>query len=258
MSSHKLLEGRTAIVSGAAQGLGQAYAQALAREGVDVLGFDLQDSIHQVDDIRGMVADMSTREGVEAVVSAAEEAFGGADILINNAGAWRPTLVDSPWEQAVADWDFIMDTNLKGLIMLSRACVPIMKRRGGGDIVNISTYYVLPARSGGTNPPNTDLYNASKWALNGLTDAWAKDLAKDNIRVNAQCMGATDTAMLRGLFPDNQLPPEMAATVMDSKDIAQQIIDLIMDGRSGENIGAWVGHPIELGPRKEAHRRITG
>lgn len=258
MSSHKTLKGRTAIVSGAARGLGQAYAEVLASKGVDVLGFDLKDSVHQIDGIRTMVADVSTREGVEAVVSAAVEAFGGVDILINNAGAWRITSVDSSWEQTIEDWNFIMDTNLKGVLMLSRACIPIMQRRGGGDIVNISTYYVLPARSGGTNPPDTDLYNASKWALNGLTDAWAKDLAKDNIRVNGQCMGATDTAMLRGLFPDNQLPPEMAATVMRSEDIAQQMIDLINDGRSGENIGAWVGHPIELGPRKKAHRRITG
>lgn len=258
MSSHKTLKGRTAIVSGAAQGLGQAYAEALASKGVDVLGFDLLDSVHEVDGIKAIVADVSTREGVEAVVSAAVDTFGGVDILINNAGAWRITSVDSSWEQTIEDWNFIMDTNLKGVLMLSRACIPIMQRRGGGDIVNISTYYVLPARSGGTNPPNTDLYNASKWALNGLTDAWAKDLAKDNIRVNAQCMGATDTAMLRGLFPDNQLPPEMAAMVMRSEDIAQQMIDLISDGRSGENIGAWVGHPIELGPRKKAHRRITG
>jgi NAD(P)-dependent dehydrogenase (short-subunit alcohol dehydrogenase family) len=133
-----------------------------------------------------------------------------------------------------------------------------MQRNGGGDIVNISTYYVLPARSDGTNNPQTDLYCASKWALNGFTDAWSKSLAKDNIRVNAMCMGATDTPMLRGLFPDKQLPPEMAAEVMSAEDIAQQMIDLINDGRTGENIGAWVGYPIELGPRKYAHKRITG
>ncbi len=258
MSANGLLEGKSVIVSGAGRGLGKAYAEALRDKGVKVLGFDLLESVHEIDGIESVVADISKREDVERVVAAAEEAFGGVDILVNNAGAWRVTLVDSPWEQAVEDWDFIMDTNLRGLLMLSRVCVPIMQRNGGGDIVNISTYYVLPARSDGTNNPQTDLYCASKWALNGFTDAWSKSLAKDNIRVNAMCMGATDTPMLRGLFPDKQLPPEMAAEVMSAEDIAQQMIDLINDGRTGENIGAWVGYPIELGPRKHAHKRITG
>ena len=151
-----------------------------------------------------------------------------------------------------------MDTNLKGLLMLSRACVPHLQARGGGDIVNISTYYVLPAKSEGTNSPETDLYNASKWAINGFTDAWAKYLAKDNIRVNGMCMGATDTPMLRGLFDDGQLPPELAESVMQPAEIAQQMIDLLADGRSGENIGAWVGEPIVIPPHPPEHRRISG
>jgi NAD(P)-dependent dehydrogenase (short-subunit alcohol dehydrogenase family) len=199
---------------------------------------------------------VSKRADVEKVVAAAAE-LGGIDILVNNAGTWKKTPVDASWEQAVADWDFIMDTNFKGVLMLTRAAVPHMKARGG-DIVNISTYYVMPARSDGTNQPDTDLYNASKWALNGFTDSWSKALAEFNIRVNALCMGATDTPMLRGLFPDKQLPPDMAKQVMKPEQIAQQMIDLFNDGRTGENIGAWVGYPVELGPRKVAHKRISG
>ena len=91
------------------------------------------------------------------VIAEVQATFGGLDILVNNAGTWRRTPVDSSWEQAVADWDFIMDTNLKGLLMLSRASVPLLRARGGGDIINISTYYVLPAKSEGTNQPDTDL-----------------------------------------------------------------------------------------------------
>ncbi len=203
------LDGKVAIISGAARGLGSAFARRLAAEGADVLLFDVLSSVNQVaseiaDGTGGRslseVADVSQRRDVERVVQRAVSELGGVDLLINNAGTWRSTPVDSPWEQALQDWDFIMDANLKGLLMLSRACVPHMRARGGGDIVNISTYYVLPARSGGTNPPNTDLYNASKWAINGFTDAWSKYLARDGIRVNALCMGATDTPMLRGLF----------------------------------------------------------
>jgi NAD(P)-dependent dehydrogenase (short-subunit alcohol dehydrogenase family) len=260
-----MLEGKVAIVSGAAQGLGEAFARRLAQEGATVLAFDVQDRIGAVADriaaetggkVVGMQADVSKRADVEKVVARAVE-LGGIDILVNNAGTWKKTPVDSSWEQAVADWDFIMDTNFKGVLMLTRASVPHMKARGG-DIVNISTYYVLPARSDGTNSPDTDLYNASKWALNGFTDSWAKALAEFNIRVNALCMGATDTPMLRGLFPDRQLPPDMAKVVMKPEQIAQQMIDLFKDGRTGENIGAWVGYPVELGPRKAPHKRISG
>lgn len=117
---------------------------------------------------------------------------------------------------------------------------------------------MLPAKSEGTNAPDTDLYNASKWALNGFTDAWSKYLAKDNIRVNGMCMGATDTPMLRGLFPDGQLPADMAATVMQPSQIARQLLDLMADGRSGENIGTWVGEPIVIPPPAAENQRITG
>ena len=262
-----LLEGKTAIVSGAAQGLGEAFARRLAAEGANVLLFDVQSSVEAVargiadgasGTVMGCTADISKRADVEAVVNLAVAELGGVDILVNNAGVWKETPVDSSWEQAVADWDFVMGTNLKGLLMLSRACVPHMQAKGEGDIVNLSSYYVLPARSGGTNPPRTDLYSASKWALNGFTDAWSKYLAKDNIRVNGLCMGATDTPMLRGLTPDGSLPPGLEDVVMSSDQIAGLMIDLLRDGRTGENIGAWVGSPVELGPVKAAHQRITG
>ena len=244
-----------AIVSGAAQGLGRAFAERLTNEGYRVVGFDIKDEVMSLED--GLVADVSERADVERVVAHAS-GLGEITCLVNNAGTWRSTLVDSSWEQAVADWDYIMDTNVKGVLMLSRAVVPFMQRGSGGHIINVSTYYVLPAKSRGTNNPETDLYNASKWALNGFTDAWAKSLRKDDIRVNGMCMGAVDTAMLRGLFPDNELPSSFADSVMQSADIAQQMMDIIDSGRTGENFGAWVGEPITIGEKPPLHRRITG
>jgi NAD(P)-dependent dehydrogenase (short-subunit alcohol dehydrogenase family) len=135
-----------------------------------------------------------------------------------------------------------------------------MKHRVNANIFNLSTYYVLPARSGGTNPPNTDLYNASKWALNGFTDAWAGYLAEFGIRVNGLCMGATDTPMLRNLF-DGELPEDLREVVMRPEQIAGlmlAVIDEGPDGRTGENIGAWVGEPVTLGARRADYERITG
>ena len=250
------LLGKVAIVSGAAQGLGRAFSIRLAEEGCDVLGFDVKKEVLDVPGITAMVADVSKREDVERVVSKAS-LMGKIEVLVNNAGTWKKTPVDSSWQQAIDDWDFIMDTNLKGVMMLSRAVVPFLQK-DGGHIINLSTYYVLPAKSDGTNQPDTDLYNASKWALNGFTDAWAEYLEKDNVKVNGMCMGATDTPMLRGLFPTNQFPAEMASVAMKAKDIAGQMMEIIASGRTGENFGAWVGEEITIGDQPPLHKRITG
>ena len=252
------IRGKVAIVSGAAQGLGRAFAERLAAEGCKVLAFDVKPEVRTIEGVTAEIADVSKRADVERIVSQAA-AMGQIGVLVNNAGTWRRTLVDDPWEKAVEDWDYIMDTNFKGVMMLSRAVVPHMQgnQGEGGHIINISTYYVLPAKSDGTNNPETDLYNASKWALNGFTDAWAKYLEKDNIRVNGMCMGAVDTPMLRGLFPDGKLPPGLE-DVMQAPDIAQWMMDIIGSGRSGENFGAWVGEPISIGEQPPLHKRITG
>ena len=243
-------------MSGAAQGLGREFAIRLAKEGCDVLGFDVKKEVLDVPGVTAMVADVSKREDVEGVVSKASM-MGEIAVLVNNAGTWKKTPVDSSWQQAIDDWDFIMDTNLKGVMMLSRAVVPFLQK-DGGHIINLSTYYVLPAKSDGTNQPDTDLYNASKWALNGFTDAWAEYLEKDNVKVNGMCMGATDTPMLRGLFLTNQLPAEMASVVMKAEDLAGQMIEIIASGRTGENFGAWVGEEITIGDQPPLHKRITG
>ncbi|MDX1581582.1 MAG: SDR family oxidoreductase [Alphaproteobacteria bacterium] len=265
-----LLDGKGGIVSGAAQGLGVAFARSLAENGADVLIFDVKDEVMKVaetlsketgQNVIGMVADVSKRADVEKVVQTALDKLPGIDVLVNNAGTWRDTPVDSPWEQAVEDYDFIMDTNLKGVLMLSRACGPHMKGRGDANIIQVSTYYVLPAKSDGTNQPHTDLYNASKWALNGFTDAWSKHYAEDGIRVNGLCMGAVDSPMLRNLFEGGKLPDELADVVMQPEQMGQLMIDIIAEGpggRTGENVGAWVGEPVKLPPKKGPLERITG
>lgn len=242
------LEGRTAIVSGAARGLGFAFAQALASRGARVVAFDVATAIEAVaeglaadtgSEVIGLVADVSQRADVERVVRCATQGEAHIDVLVNNAGVWRATPVDSDWQTAVADWDWIMDTNLKGVLMLSRASVPHMLGRANANIVNVSTRDVLPARDAGTNLPTTDLYAASKWALNGFTDAWSAYLAPHGIRVNALC---SDAAM----------QPERVA------DLMLALIDEGANGRTGENIGAWLDVPVELPPRRAVHERITG
>lgn len=262
------LSGRTAIVTGAAQGLGQAFAERLAAEGANVALCDIRQEATAVGEkiaatgagVLSRVFDIAGRGACEAFVADTADRFGSVDILVNNAAVWKSTPVTDPWEKAVADFDAVMDVNVKAVMMMIRLVVPRMITAGGGDIVNISTDYVLPKRREGVNAPDTDLYNASKWALNGLTDGGAQALAPHNIRMNALAMGPTDTEMLRALFkPGGKLahlggpdgpPPEIVAGFMDPADIAGLLIALMKDGRTGENIGVWAGHPMELGPRK--------
>ena len=126
-----------AIVSGAARGMGNGFAKKLASEGYKVLAFDIDKAVENLKGVQGMVADVSKVDQVEAVVEEANK-LGVIKVVVNNAGAWRKTPVDSPWEQALSDWDYIMNTNLKGVLMLSRASIAQMKERGG-NIINISS-----------------------------------------------------------------------------------------------------------------------
>jgi NAD(P)-dependent dehydrogenase (short-subunit alcohol dehydrogenase family) len=257
------LSERHFVVTGAAQGLDRAFAQALVDGGARVMLCDVQDNVLETAREvggKGIVADVSRRAEIERLVAATSDAFGCIDGLINNAARWQRTPVTDAFDRATTDFDALMDTNLRGLVYLTRACVPHLLAAGGGDIVNVSTYYVLPARSRGTNPPDTDIYNASKWALNGLTQAWALALAKHGIRVNALCMGTVDTPMLRGLWRGDP-PLDAVRHWLRPETIAAQLIELLNEGRqgrTGQNIGAWAGEPAVLPPPYPDHRAVTG
>ena len=175
------LTGRSAIVTGAAQGIGRAFAEGLVRAGANVTLCDVQASAPAVaaalagpGKAVGIVADVSREADLGRLVDTALASFGRIDTLVNNAGRWRRTLVTDSLEKALEDWDFIMDTNLRGLLLLSRACVPHLVAAGGGDIVNVSTYYVLPAKSPGSPAAYTRRGNRSdtkgeriRWATEG-------------------------------------------------------------------------------------------
>ena len=123
------MSGRVAVVSGAAQGLGQAFAERLAGEGYAVIGFDTNAAVSETDAFQGVQADVSSRADVERIMSLAADT-GDLAVVVNNAGTWRPTPVDSAWPQALEDWSFIMDTNFKGAMLLGRAAVPLLRAAG--------------------------------------------------------------------------------------------------------------------------------
>lgn len=272
------LQGRTALVTGAAVGLGNAYAHALAREGVNVAICDRREAVSELPAelirdhgvaSRAWCGDVSSAADVRRIVDGAIAEFGRIDILISNAGVWAGSAADDDLDKSLADYETLVGTNLKGVFLFGRALIPhMLEQGGGGEIINISTdhvntcgtpYHVCPKlascpwrdaprpTSGGTL---MDLYDAGKWGIHGLTFAWCKALRPHGIRVNAICMGATDSNMLRG-FHNFDPAPEEVATWMKAEDSAQVVIDLLQEGpggRTGENINLCVGRPPRLEP----------
>ena len=238
------LSGMVAVVSGAARGIGAACARALTRAGVTVVGFDLNPGAD-------VIADASDAGQVRAFVDRVVARHDRIDISVANAGRIRLTSPLDPWAQAIDDFDDQIGTNLKGVYLLGRAVAPIMVAGGGGNIVNISTDHLHRApgvQVGGG--PRMDVYDASKYGIRGLTDAWALALRPHHVRVNELCMGATDGEMLREFMGD-RATPELTSTWIDPDDIGRVLVDLIAegrDGRTGEQIGLWVGHAIALPP----------
>ncbi len=253
------LQGQVALVTGAAVGLGRGYAEALARAGCDVVLCDIRPEVvdtaaalrrHGVR-AEGYVADVANPEDVRRVVDGVLTGFGRIDILIANAGTWRGGGAKDDLDKSLKDYEVLIGTNLKGVYLFGRAVIPVMLAQGGGQIINIATDHVHthPGRptAGGSG---MDLYDISKWGVLGLTLTWAKALADHNIRVNSFSMGATDSHMLRG-FHNNAPSPEEEARWMKPEavcDLAMQLIAEGPAGRTGENIGVWVGFEIELKP----------
>jgi NAD(P)-dependent dehydrogenase (short-subunit alcohol dehydrogenase family) len=187
------LEGKVAIVTGGAGGNGRAYVAGLLGAGARVVIADLDGDAAErarrdveVDEgsLRSVRCDISSEADTLAVVATATDAFGGVDILVNNAAMmaeipFRPVLDHDP-----DLWSKVFDVNVKGAWLMARAAVPSMRTRGGGQIVN--------QVSGGAFKPS-GVYGASKLALVSLTATLAVQLAKDHIRVNAIAPGAVNT-----------------------------------------------------------------
>ena len=249
------LQGLTVIVTGGAQGIGAAIAERFAHEGANVVVTDRQESVHEIAariGATGLVGDVADASHVRTVVDTAAEATGTVDILVNNAGEVRPTGPRDDWSSAEHDFDRLFGSNVKGHFLFGRAVAPLMVEAGGGNIVNVSTDHVKPGPGCDRHHGHgrMDLYNASKWAINGLTFDWAKSLARHGIRVNNVCMGATDTEMLRGWIggdPD----PEYLATWLQPDQIAQIVVELIEEGpggRTANSIGLYAGEPCVMPP----------
>jgi NAD(P)-dependent dehydrogenase (short-subunit alcohol dehydrogenase family) len=191
------LDGKVAVITGGASGIGRATALLFAREGASVILGDLKvdEGERAVDEIiqSGGTAlfeaiDVTSATDCRRIAGTAIREFGRIDILFNNAGIIRRATV---LDLAEDDWDRVMAVNVKAIYLLSREVIPHMQREGGGTIINTASGWGL---SGGARAA---VYCASKGAVVLLTKAMAVDHGPHNIRVNCICPGDTDTGMLR-------------------------------------------------------------
>jgi 3-oxoacyl-[acyl-carrier protein] reductase len=200
MSNQKPFAGHAAIVTGATRGIGRAIALELARRGADV-AFNYAKSAEAADTLKSELealgsrvisvqCDVANTESAAEMVKQVKEAFGRIDFLVNNAGVTRDNLILRMKE---ADWDEVIDTNLKGAWNFAKAALRVMLRQDGGSILNISSI------SGSVGMPGQSNYSASKAGMIGLTKALAKEVASRKVTVNALALGMVSTDMAGAL-----------------------------------------------------------
>jgi NAD(P)-dependent dehydrogenase (short-subunit alcohol dehydrogenase family) len=185
------LEGKVAIVTGAAQGIGRAIADGLAAQGARIVVADLrgaEEAASAYEGGVGLTVNVAEEDAVERMAAQTAERCGGIDILVNNAGLYA-SLAMRPFDQIPLDeWRQVMDVNVASMFLTCRAVVPRMRERGGGRIVNISSG--TPFRG----VPFLLHYVTSKGAIVALTRALAKELGSDEILVNCVAPGFTMSA----------------------------------------------------------------
>jgi len=194
------LKDKVAIITGAAKGIGFATAQRFAQEGAKVIITDInQDAVNsaaaQTPNAEGYAMNVTDRASIQSVVDQVMQKYRRIDILINNAGITQDARLIKMTE---AQFDTVVDVNLKGVFNCTQLIVPHMLEAGSGAVVNASSVVGLYGNFGQTN------YSATKFGVIGFTKTWARELGPKGIRVNAVCPGFIATEMVKAM-PENIL-----------------------------------------------------
>ncbi|PKP35026.1 MAG: beta-ketoacyl-ACP reductase [Bacteroidetes bacterium HGW-Bacteroidetes-17] len=199
----KLLEGKTALITGASRGIGKEIALKFAAQGANIAFSDLayDDNAKSLEaeiealglKAKGYASDASSFDGGEALINAVMDEFGRIDILVNNAGITRDNLLMRMTE---ADWDLVIKVNLKSVFNLTKAVQKVMLKQRSGSIINMSSVVGVNGNAGQSN------YSASKAGLIGFTKSIAQELGSRNVRCNAIAPGFIETDMTAKLPED--------------------------------------------------------
>ena len=200
------LEGKVAIVTGAAKGLGGEMAQLFSKEGAKVIAADMSPLSYEAANVEYYPLNVTDSAACEALFNHARQTYGRIDILVNNAGITKDALTRKMTEE---QWDVVLDVNLKGVFNLTRHVGPYMQAQGSGSIINISSVVGVFGNIGQAN------YAATKAGLIGLTKTWAKEFSMKggNVRVNAIAPGYTMTDILKTV-PQEMLDKFAAMTML--------------------------------------------
>lgn len=229
-----MLNGKTAIVTGGTRGIGYAIVQTFLKAGARVALFgSRQETV-----TKALEQIKSEREGAEVIglfpalenyqeaaeaIDTVQKHFGKLDILVNNAGI---SARDSLYDYSPEDFDKIMQLNVTGVFHCTKAAAPIMKKQGGGSVINMSSMVSIYGQPAGCG------YPASKYAVNGLTKSLARELGRDQIRVNAVAPGITRTDMVAAL--PEEMVQKMAASIPlgrigEPEEVAHAVLFLASD-----------------------------
>ncbi len=214
------LEGKTAIVTGGTRGIGRAIAEALLDEGVSVcvtarVGSEIEQTrkeLGPLGQVTGFQADVRDYDQVKALIAHTVKELGGLDILINNAGIG---IFETVEQTSPEDFRAVLETNVLGVFYCCHEAIPQMKKRGGGYIINISSLAGVNAH------PRMAAYNASKFGLNGFSEALMQEVRHDNIKVSYIMPGSVNTEF------GGDSPSDEKSWQLTPQDIAQVVIDLL-------------------------------
>lgn len=275
------MERPVVLITGAAVGFGQGLARVFAEAGFDLALVDKRGELSATaqaleatgSSVIAAHGDVTDDSVLQRLVDDTMARFGRIDVLINNAGEVRFTPIDLPVDQVIEDFESIWRVNTRAPFVLGRLVMPFMIERGDGHIINIATDHIhtcgfpelVPHSPDSTCPWSSeprrpvgaatfDVYDSSKWALNGFTQAWSSALKRHGVRVNNICLGATDSQMMRDTIHTARGRPatdEEIASWMPTEAVANIVLDLHREGptgRTGDNVGIWLGHDIVLPP----------
>jgi len=213
------IKGKTALITGGTKGIGFAIADTLARAGANVFicarnREEVEAAVQKLgENAAGKLCDVRVEEQVKATMESCRRKFGGVDILVNNAGMgiFGKTVEETSGDE----FRQTLETNLFGVFYACHHAIPLMKQRGGGYIFNISSL------AGQNAHPKMAAYNASKYGLNGFSEALMQEVRHDNIKVSYICPGSVNT------YFGDETPTDEKAWQLQGGDIAQVVIDLL-------------------------------